>query len=85
MRGPFYVHIKPGANRQPLYRCVSDSAGVHFFATNAECDGLGIHERVLGYIADMARSLRRYRATDSGVVGKRAFAGAHFYHSLDGD
>jgi len=90
MRGPFYVHIKPGANRLPLYRCVSDSAGVHFFATNAECDGLGIHERVLGYIAtarnsDMARSLRRCRATDSGVVGRRAFAGTHFYHSLDGD
>lgn len=82
--GPFLVHIRPsggynGAARRPLHRCTA--YGLHFIATSQNCDGFGVSEQVLGYVAlrrtsEMARSLRRCREGDSPQTYR-------FYHSLD--
>ena len=84
--GPFLLHIRPASGqdglngpRKPLRRCTA--YGIHFIATTEECDGFGVSEQILGYVAvqrssEMARSLRRCIEGDSPATYR-------FYHSLD--
>ena len=68
-----------GVTTAPLFRCVA-AAGAHFFSRDAACEGAGVAESTLGWLAatpgrEMLRALRRCRAAPA--------PDARRFHSLD--
>jgi hypothetical protein len=69
VEAPQYAGAPPLAT-VPLERCIT-AAGIHFFSTDAACEGLGKRESTLGWMAarpgvEMLRPLRRCREGASG-------------------
>lgn len=74
LRGPFVIAAGAAAGT-PLYRCYDNVH--HFFSTDANCEGLGHQEAVLGVLA-------RTRSSNTPRGLTRCRGPAFFYHVLDG-
>jgi len=79
LRGPFLIFANTSddlPNTAPLYRC-ANTAGLKFFSSQNDCEGLGTKEYLMGFV-----SFTRSSATPRSL--HRCFGKSTWYQSLDG-